>query len=62
MSETVAATKKAPKRKNVLSREAMYQIIRAPLITEKGDAAVREGADRVPRRDRRDQAGDQGGG
>lgn len=32
MSETV---KKAPKRKQVLSREAMYNIIRAPIITEK---------------------------
>ncbi len=32
MSEAV---KKAPKRKSVLSREAMYNIIRAPIITEK---------------------------
>jgi large subunit ribosomal protein L23 len=32
MSEAV---KKAPKRKPVLSREAMYNIIRAPIITEK---------------------------
>ncbi len=32
MSETVKA---APKRKNVLSREAMYTIIRSPVVTEK---------------------------
>lgn len=30
-----AAKKKAPKRKQVLSREAMYNIIRAPVVTEK---------------------------
>jgi large subunit ribosomal protein L23 len=32
MSETM---KKAPKRKSVLSREAMYTIIRSPVVTEK---------------------------
>ncbi len=45
MSDTVVATKvKAePKRKKVLSREAMYQIIRAPLITEKATLLSEKG-------------------
>lgn len=45
MSDAVVATKaKAePKRKKVLSREAMYQIIRAPLITEKATLLSEKG-------------------
>ena len=45
MSDNVVATKvKAePKRKKVLSREAMYQIIRAPLITEKATLLSEKG-------------------
>lgn len=31
----MSETEKAPKRQKQLSREAMYQVIRAPLITEK---------------------------
>ena len=45
MSDAGVATKpKAePKRKKVLSREAMYQIIRAPLITEKATLLSEKG-------------------
>ena len=39
MSDTV----KQPKRKPQLSREAMYQIIRAPLITEKATMLTERG-------------------
>lgn len=35
MSGTTKVAKKAPKRVQVLSREAMYNIIRAPVVTEK---------------------------
>ena len=35
MSGTTKTVKKAPKRVQVLSREAMYNIIRAPVVTEK---------------------------
>lgn len=45
MSDVVAAApgKTGPKRKKVLSREAMYQIIRAPLITEKATLLSEKG-------------------
>ena len=47
MSDAVATstpkTKSGPKRRNVLSREAMYQIIRAPLITEKATLLSEKG-------------------
>ncbi len=39
----MSATIKQPKRKPQLSREAMYQIIRAPLITEKATALTEKG-------------------
>ena len=56
MSET--KTRRRPQ----LSREAMYQIIRNPLITEKATSAVRARPVRVPRAARAHQAGDQGRG
>ena len=47
MSDAVATltpkAKSGPKRRNVLSREAMYQIIRAPLITEKATLLSEKG-------------------
>ncbi len=41
MSETT--TTKQPKRKPQLSREAMYQVIRSPLITEKATMLTEKG-------------------
>ena len=49
-------------RRPQLSREAMYQIIRSPVITEKATRLAEHGPDRVPRGDGCHQAGDQGGG
>jgi large subunit ribosomal protein L23 len=45
MSDVVAAApgKTGAKRKKILSREAMYQIIRAPLITEKATLLSEKG-------------------
>jgi large subunit ribosomal protein L23 len=39
----MSTTTNPPKRKPQLSREAMYQIIRAPLITEKATALTEKG-------------------
>ena len=43
MSAATQTPGRAPKRRPQLSREAMYQIIRAPLITEKATALTEKG-------------------